>query len=80
MQQNANYVLMLASCNSKRGIYSPNFAKSFSSSSIGVILVMILNRKRRVSDCKMELINAGVNEIVELNLKNSVECNRFLQK
>ena len=28
----------------------------------------------------MELINAGVDEIVELNLKNSVECNRFLQK
>ena len=36
--------------------------------------------EERVSDCKMELINAGVDEIVELNLKNSVECNRFLQK
>ena len=80
MQQNANYVLMLASCHSKRGIYSPNFAKAFRVPSIGVILYDDTQSKNRVSDCKMELINAGVNEIVELNLKNSVECNRFLQK
>ena len=80
MQQNANCVLMLASCKSQRGIYSPNFAKAFRVPSIGVILYDETQLEERVSDCKMELINAGVDEIVELNLKNSVECNRFLQK
>lgn len=80
MQQNAYLVLMLASCKSKRGIYSPNFAKAFRAPTIGVILYDETQSKERVSDCKMELVNAGVDETVELNLKNSVECDRFLQK
>ena len=79
MQQNAYLVLMLA-CKSKRGIYSPNFAKAFRAPTIGVILYDETQSKERVSDCKMELVNAGVDETVELNLKNSVECDRFLQK
>ena len=80
MQQNAYLVLMLASCKSKRGIYSPNFAKAFRAPTIGVILYDETQSKERVSGCKMELVNAGVDETVELNLKNSVECDRFLQK
>ncbi|HFU4060101.1 TPA: EutP/PduV family microcompartment system protein [Streptococcus suis] len=65
IQQNAYCVLMLLDSSRNYKIYSPNFAHSFRIPTIGVIIKCSEQSVDNTLECRKELQEAGVHDIVE---------------
>ncbi|HEM5162024.1 TPA: hypothetical protein U1269_000186 [Streptococcus suis] len=65
IQQNAYCVLMLLDSSRNYKIYSPNFAYSFRIPTIGVIIKYSGQSVDNAKECKKELHESGVHDIVE---------------
>lgn len=80
-QNQTNKLLFIRKLGEGTSYYSPNFAKSFSLPSLGIVYGIDQHTKQENIDIERKILkDAGVDLVVDLNINDSISIENFLDK